>query len=135
MIYDRAFPFDTQECLMELGVPAQYVRMVKMVGSNIDFLGSPELAQFEVRGLTRFMNDPTPRPQVIKWDVLDKRDDLVQFVVVFRRMVLYHILTVYIPSSCLLAITIFTTYIDQKHFEALRHQWATAILEIIIGVN
>ena len=74
---------------------------------------------------------PHHLPQVIKWDVLDKRDDLVQFVVVFRRMVLYHILTVYIPSSCLLAITIFTTYIDQKHFEALRLQLATAILKII----
>ena len=33
-------------------------------------------------------------------------------------MYFYHLLTVYIPSVCLLTITIATTYIDVEHFEA-----------------
>ena len=48
----RSFPFDTQECSMELGIPAQYERMVKLVGKDIQFLGSTNLAQFQVKCYT-----------------------------------------------------------------------------------
>ena len=97
----RSYPFDTQECAMKLQVPQYHADLVELVAKNVSYVGPKELSQFEV----------------VKATFTNKKDS-AQFIMLFRRRYAYQLVSVYIPSSCLLAITLLTGYIKTEHFEA-----------------
>ena len=97
----RSYPFDTQECMMQLVVPKYHEELVELVATNMSYLGPTELSQFEVVKAT-----------------YDTKDVQAFFIMIFRRRYTYQLVSVYIPSLSLLLITLFTGYIDTSHFEA-----------------
>ena len=97
----RSYPFDTQECIMQLEVPQYHQDLVELIGTNMSYTGPKELSQFEVVKTT-----------------LDNKDGKALFIMLFRRRFTYQIVSVYIPSLSLLIITLVTGYIDTSHFEA-----------------
>ena len=105
------YPFDTQECTMELRVPASLEELVELVAQNMTYLGPAMLAQF----------------QIIDWS--SKSDNgIAIFTMTFKRRFENKILTIYIPSLCLLGVTILTSYIDTEHFEANIMVYLTTML-------
>ena len=44
----ESYPFDTQECKMELMVPPSLTELVELVAQNISYLGPRKLSQFEI---------------------------------------------------------------------------------------
>ena len=97
----RSYPFDTQECEMRLEVPQYHADLVELVAKNISYIGPKELSQFEVVKTT-----------------LVNENSKAMFIMLFRRRYTYQLVSVYIPSMCLLTITLLTGYIDTSHFEA-----------------
>jgi len=96
----RSYPFDTQECAMILKVPKYHADLVELVANNISYTGPTLLAQFEVVKTT-LSNSKHPK-----------------FIMLFRRRYTYSLVSVYIPSMCLLLITVLTGFINNSHFEA-----------------
>ena len=107
----ESYPFDTQECKMELMVPPSLTDLVELVAQNITYLGPTKLAQFEIIKST-FHNE----------------DGVAIFIMIFRRRFANQLVTVYIPSMCLLGITIITSYIETEHFEANIMVYLTTML-------
>ena len=107
----ESYPFDTQECKMELRVPASLEELVELVAHNMTYLGPMKLAQFEI----------------IKWSYTSS-DGLAIFIMILKRRFENKILTIYIPSICLLGVTILTSYIDTEHFEANIMVYLTTML-------
>ena len=97
----RSYPFDTQECTMELEVPQYHKELVELEAKNISYTGPKELSQFEV----------------VKTTLANKNGKSL-FIMLFRRRYTYQLVSVYIPSVSLFAITLVTGYIDTSHFEA-----------------
>ena len=107
----ESYPFDTQECKMELMVPASLTDLVELVAQKITYLGPKKLAQFEIIKST-----------------IDNKDGVAMFIMIFRRRFANQLVTVYIPSLCLLCITIVTSYIEKEHFEVNIMVYLTTML-------
>ena len=107
----ESYPFDTPECKMELMVPPSLTELVELVAQNISYLGPRKLSQFEIIKST-----------------FENQDGVAIFVMVFRRRFENQILTVYIPSLCLLGVTIMTSFINTEHFEANIMVYLTTML-------
>ena len=97
----RSYPFDTQECAMQLEVPQYHQDLVELIARNVSYTGPTELSQFEVVKTT-----------------LANKDGQALFIMIFRRRYTYQLVSVYIPSLSLLAITLLAGFIDISHFEA-----------------
>ena len=107
----RSYPFDTQECFIELGVPHALENKVKLMAENITFIGPTDLSQFEVKN----------------W-LVDIENGKVYFIVILQRKFAYHLVSVYIPSLSLLVISLATMHISVDHFEGNIMVHLTAML-------
>ena len=107
----ESYPFDTQECKMELMVPPSSTDLVELVAQNITYLGPTKLAQFEIIKSTHH-----------------NENGVAMFIMIFRRRFANQLVTVYIPSLCLLGISIITCYIETEHFEANIMVYLTTML-------
>ena len=107
----RSYPFDTQECFIELGVPFALRNKVELYAEKIVFKKRIELTQFHVQS-----------------SVVSSVDGIAYFIVIFKRKFAYHLVSVYIPSLSLLAISLATLYISVDHFEANIMVHLTAML-------
>ena len=96
---------------MELMVPPSLADLVDLVAQNITYLGPLKLAQFEIIKST-FHN----------------ANGVASFIMIFRRRFTQQLVTVYIPSLSLFAITIITCYIETEHFEANIMVYLTTML-------
>ncbi len=103
-----SYPFDTQECYMVFSLPTNLLNLVEINLKAVDYLGEEQLSQFTVDNyyiVENFTEKELPQgSQVIKF--------------VLKRRFLYQIVTVYIPTFCLLVIMHTTHYYPMKDFEA-----------------
>ena len=97
----KFFPIDKQSCSMKFKVPESLIDFVNLKPAFVDYGGPSKLAQFSVQSFS-FSKDGNGE---------------ISFEVTIRRMFFYHLISVYIPSSCLLLITLMTSYINVTHFE------------------
>ena len=95
----RSYPFDTQECVMELKVPN--AQKLNITAHKIKYTGSADLPQFEV--------------VTVKTKNMDSK---ALFVMSFRRKFSYHLISVYIPSLSLFIITLATMLVKIEHFDS-----------------
>ena len=95
------YPFDIQLCHMNLTVPIAISDRVKLTAKGITYLGPKVLHQFEV--VNNFS---------LTWP------NQAQFSMTFRRLYDYNLISVYIPSTFLLCISLITNYSSIQHFEA-----------------
>ena len=107
----RSYPFDTQECFIELGVPFALKHKVELEGKHIFYNGSTDLPQYEV-----------------KKTLVETDDGKAYFVVILKRKFAYHLVSVYIPSLSLLLVSLVTLHISIEHFEANIMVHLTAML-------
>ena len=107
----RSYPFDTQECLIELDVPFALKDKVELEATKIFFNGSTDLPQFEV-----------------KKSLVTTEDGKAYFIVILNRKFAYHLVSVYIPSLSLLLVSLVTLHISIDHFEANIMVHLTAML-------
>ena len=107
----RSYPFDTQECFIELGVPFDLRNKVELKAKMFSFKEKIELAQFDVQSFFVLTDD-----------------GVAYFIVIIKRKVAYYLVSVYIPSLSLLVISLATLYIDIDHFEANIMVHLTAML-------
>ena len=107
----RNYPFDTQECFIELGVPFALRSKVELNAVKIMFEKRIDLTQFFVES-----------------SVVSTVDGMAFFIVFFKRKFAYHLVSVYIPSLSLLAVSLATLYISVDHFEANIMVHLTAML-------
>ena len=97
----RSYPFDSQECLMKLGVPFALEKKVELKAAEIIFNAIVDLPQFEVKS-----------------SLVDTHDGIAFFIVIFQRKFAYYLISVYIPSLSLLLVSLATMHISVDHFEA-----------------
>ena len=95
------YPLDKQSCGMSFKVPSSSSDFVDLQPVSVTYTGPTHLSQFNVVGYSFFY-----RP-----------NGVIGFEVSIKRMFFYHLISVYIPSSCLLVIILITSYIDVAHFE------------------
>ena len=107
----RNFPFDTQECFIELRVPLALTNKVELKAKKIGFENRIDLTQFHVQSSS-----------------VSTVDGKAYFIVVFKRKFAYHLISVYIPSFSLLGISLVTLHISIDHFEANIMVHLTAML-------
>ena len=107
----RDYPFDTQECFIELTVPFALRKKVELSARNIIFKKKIDLTQFLVQS-----------------SAVSSVDGKAYFIVIFKRKFAYHLVSVYIPSLSLLTVSLATLYISVDHFEANIMVHLTAML-------
>ena len=98
------FPFDTQECTIDLEVPKFLQSFVKLVPDYAKYEGRIILDQFSVNNITiaSAMNETVVRAKIY-----------------LKRMPAYHMATTYLPTSCIIFMAMATLFIDQSHFDAI----------------
>ena len=105
------YPFDSQECFIELGVPFALRNKVGVKAGQINFTQKVDLSQFKVQSSIALTDD-----------------GIAYFVVIFKRKFAYHLVSVYIPSLSLLIVSLATLHISVDHFEANIMVHLTAML-------
>ena len=95
------YPLDKQSCGLSFKVPSSSSDFVDLHPLSVEYNGPRLLSQFNVIGYS-FFKQPS---------------GVIGFEVSVKRMFFYHLISVYIPSSCLLFIVLITCYIDVDHFE------------------
>ena len=106
------YPFDTQECYMIFSLPTRVENLLKLDLVQVDYQGEKMLSQYTVdeyiivdRNTTKeILKDTTKSSQVIKF--------------VLKRRFIYQVVTVYVPTFCLMLIMHTTHYYPRKDFEA-----------------
>lgn len=107
----QSYPFDTQECTMDLDVPSSQRAKVEVRGQNISYTGMLDLPQFTV---TKTAVTSINRRTV--------------FVMTFKRKIAYHVISVYLPSMTIFIISLVTLFVHIKHIEATIMVHLTAML-------
>ena len=107
----RSYPFDTQECFIELIVSHAIKRKVKLIAEEILYKGPYDLSQF-----------------VVKSSIVKNTKGVAYFIIILKRKFAYHLISVYIPSLSLLIISLATMHISVEHFEANIMVHLTAML-------
>ena len=109
-IYDMAFsctfnliqfPFDSQQCLASLKVPEILKKQLRLEPGGVSYAGKSILTQFEVVGT--------------EIATFDNHTVGVRFSL--KRICVYYITSVFIPSLCLIIAAEVTLFIDESHFE------------------
>ena len=107
----HSYPFDSQECFIELGVPFALRHKVEVKAGKINFTEKVDLSQFQVKTSLALTDD-----------------GIAYFIVIFKRKFAYHLVSVYIPSLSLLVVSLATMHISVDHFEANIMVHLTAML-------
>lgn len=113
----RSYPFDTQACFIILGVPHGLRNKVELIAKETIVKPTIQLAQFEIQS-SLVHNNQTNKQTSGK----------AYFIVILKRKVAYHLISVYIPSLSLLVISLSTMHISVDHFEANIMVHLTAML-------
>ena len=99
----RMYPFDYQVCTIDVYVPLIKQEYMNVFAKSAKNLGTSQLPQFVITDI----------------DILGfQNDSLVQCLIFMHRMPFYHIATTYMPTLCILFMTLITLFIDKSHFEA-----------------
>ena len=98
------FPFDTQECTIDLEIPIFLQRFVRLVPGYAKYEGRTILDQFSVEDI-RIASD--------------ENETVVKAKIYLKRMPAYHMATTYLPTSCIIFMAMATLFIDQSHFDAI----------------
>lgn len=97
------YPFDTQLCWVELEVPATFNKALRIEKGMATYKGPDKLLQFDVKNVSlQLLHNGTGIRCLIK----------------FKRNPLHHLTATYLPTACILFMSLVTLYIDESHFEA-----------------
>ena len=77
-------------------------RYIELTVGQVNYTGPSSLVQFKVHN-----------PQMVL-----KSGHFLVVQISFQRMFLYHLVSTFLPSLCLLVVSLITMYIDESHFEA-----------------
>ena len=77
-------------------------KYIELFPGDVNYTGEDKLVQFQVH---------TPK-------MVLKGKHLLVVEISFQRMFLYHLVSTFLPTLCLLIVSIITMYIDESHFEA-----------------
>ena len=77
-------------------------KYIELFPGDVNYTGEDKLVQFQVH-----------RPRMVL-----KGKHLLVVEMSFQRMFLYHLVSTFLPTLCLLIVSIITMYIDESHFEA-----------------
>ena len=94
----RNFPFDTHQCTIELTVAESQRSSVELFPADFLFSAPTELSQFEILEISK-----------------ERQGEGAIFIITFRRKLSYHLFSVFIPSICLLVISLTTMIIRIDH--------------------
>ena len=111
----QSYPFDTQECTMELAPLAADMDIIDLVPEAIKYQGADDLPQFRITKES-FTTTTTGKTTVTK------------FIITMSRKIAYHITSVYLPSSTIFVISLITLFVSIEHFEATIMVHLTAML-------
>ena len=98
------YPFDTQECTIDLEIPIFLQRFVRLVPGYAKYEGRTILDQFSIEDIKI---------------ASDKNETVVKAKLYLKRMPAYHMATTYLPTSCIIFMAMATLFIDQSHFDAI----------------
>jgi len=107
----QSYPFDTQECTMELVVPSSQREFTDLWPKALIYTGVADLPQFSV---TKVASKNINKTAV--------------FVMTLKRKIAYHIISVYLPSATIFFISLVTMFVHIKHVEATIMVHLTAML-------
>ena len=77
-------------------------KYIELFPGDVNYTGEDKLVQFQVH-----------KPRMVL-----KGKHLLVVEMSFQRMFLYHLVSTFLPTLCLLIVSIITMYIDESHFEA-----------------
>ena len=101
----QTYPFDTQQCTIQLRVPSKQGEWVSVRAENFSYMGKVELQQFSVGKI--FLRNMK----------INKEDNAV-FVMTFHRKISYHMFSTYLPTTTIFIISLLTLRVPIEHFEA-----------------
>ena len=109
----RYYPFDKQTCTVDVNIPISFMGQMKLLPSQTFYNGTPHLEQFLINGieLKSFKNET-----------------MIKCLVHMKRNPTHHIFSTYIPTTCILLMSMITLFIDKSHFEATIMVTLTAML-------
>ena len=107
------YPFDSQECSIDLKIPAHQMELMQIHPDNFNNNGTFKLEQFWITD--------------IELKAL-KNHSVVKFNIRMKRIPWFHITTAYMPTMCILVMALATLFIDPSHFEATIMVAPTAML-------
>ena len=107
----QSYPFDTQECTMELEVPKNQREEILLRPLELVYTGVPDLPQFSITKVSSARINQT-----------------AVFIMTLKRKLAYHIISIYLPSSTIFFISLVTMYVHIKHIEATIMVHLTAML-------
>ncbi len=107
------YPFDTQECYMVFSLPARLENLLEFELTEIDYQGSKELAQYVVDKY--FIVNTTNVNLADLPEGSAKSSQMIKFIL--KRRFTYQIITVYIPTLCLMLIIHTGLYYPKVYFE------------------
>ena len=100
------YPFDTQQCSIEMVLGSYDLKMVTLVPSVLNMTEDTELTLFTITSWNLDYRSP-----------LESQDG-IRFTIVLKRRIMNSLLTTYLPSILLILITFATTYFKPFFFEA-----------------
>ena len=77
-------------------------KYLQLVPGVVGYTGENTLVQFKIK-----------RPRMVL-----KENNFLVVELPFERMFLYHLVSTFLPTVCLLVVSLITMYIDESHFEA-----------------
>ena len=99
----RMYPFDYQICTIDVHVPYIKQEYMNVFARSAKNFGISQLSQFVITDI----------------DIQGfNNDSMVKCLISMHRMPFYHIATTYMPTLCILFMTLITLFIDKSHFEA-----------------
>ena len=96
------YPFDVQQCEIDLLVPRNLHDYVGIHGDTFQYVGKTGLVQFYVNS----------------WNLVKANDSLLIATFVLERNALYHIVATFLPTTSLVIIAESTLFISEVRFEA-----------------
>ncbi len=107
------YPFDTQECYMVFTLPARLENLLEFELTDIDYQGSEHLTQYVVNDY--FIVNTTDVDLVDLPEGSARSSQMIKFIL--KRRFTYQIITVYIPTLCLMIIIHTGLYYPKVYFE------------------
>ncbi len=103
----RVYPFDTQNCTVELIMKGNSGKFVRLVSSQLEYLGPIDLTLYYVK--------ETDIHNVIIYPNIEA----VRVEIIFGRRILSTILTIFLPTFLICLVSFSTTYFKLFFFEAM----------------
>ena len=102
----NTYPFDTQQCTIQLSVPRNHKDWVEMRAEKMNYTGQTELQQFSV-------------DKSFQMNIRNNINESVAiFVMTFNRKISYNLIAVYLPTSTIFIISLLTLRVPIERFEA-----------------